>query len=109
MYTTDDQGRLLTVFGSDKNLRYRIPFGPVDATIAYLREHASADRHLVGVLGQDLQDRGEVDRDDKGRHPRAEDRGHGPAKRRASGASWDLTRWGCCGTRTLWCFLSRRS
>jgi hypothetical protein len=52
-YITDDQGRLLTVFGSDKNLRYRIPFGPVEAAIDYLREHASADRHLLAVMGDD--------------------------------------------------------
>ena len=51
-YTTDDQGRLLTVFGSDKNLRYRIPFGAVEDTIAYLREHASTDRHLLAVHGR---------------------------------------------------------
>ncbi len=52
-YTTDDQGRLLTVFGSDKNLRYRIPFGAVEDVIAYLREHASPDRHLLAVMGDD--------------------------------------------------------
>ncbi len=52
-YTTDDQGRLLTVFGSDKNLRYRIPFGAVDDVIAYLAEHASPDRHLLAVMGDD--------------------------------------------------------
>ena len=52
-YTTDDQGRLLTVFGSDKNLRYRIPFGAVDEVIAYLAEHASPDRHLLAVMGDD--------------------------------------------------------
>jgi hypothetical protein len=52
-YTTDDQGRLLTVFGSDKNLRYRIPFGAVEDVIAYLAEHASPDRHLLAVMGDD--------------------------------------------------------
>ena len=51
-YTTDDQGRLLTVFGSDKNLRYRIPFGAVEDVIAYLAEHASPDRHLLGGHGR---------------------------------------------------------
>ena len=37
-YTTDDQGHLLTVFGTEKGLRYRIPFGEVDDLIAYLRD-----------------------------------------------------------------------
>jgi 4-alpha-glucanotransferase len=52
-YTTEDQGRLLTVFGSDKNLRYRIPFGAVEDVIAYLAAHASPDRHLLAVMGDD--------------------------------------------------------
>ena len=52
-YTTDDQGRLLTVFASDKGLRYRMPFGEVDDTIAYLREHATEAGGLLGVMGDD--------------------------------------------------------
>ena len=32
-YTTDDQGRLLTVFGTEQGLRYRIPFHDVDEVI----------------------------------------------------------------------------
>ena len=52
-YTTDDQGRLLTVFGSDKNLRYRIPFGAVEDVIAYLARARHADRHLLAVMGDD--------------------------------------------------------
>ena len=42
-YTTDDQGRLLTIFGTEKGLRYRIPWRPVDELIDYLREAATGD------------------------------------------------------------------
>ena len=52
-YTTDDQGRLLTVFASDKGLRYRIPFGAVEDTVAYLRDHATEDGHVLGMMGDD--------------------------------------------------------
>ncbi|MBF6605297.1 MAG: DUF1926 domain-containing protein [Chloroflexi bacterium] len=52
-YTTDDQGRLLTIFASDKGLRYRLPFGDVDEAIAYLRDHATDDGHLLGTMGDD--------------------------------------------------------
>ena len=36
-YTTDDQGRRLTIFGTEKGLRYRIPWRPVPELIEYLR------------------------------------------------------------------------
>jgi len=52
-YTTDDQGHLLTVFGTEKGLRYLIPFGGVDDVIAYLREHATEDGERVGMMGDD--------------------------------------------------------
>ncbi len=52
-YTTDDQGRLLTVFGTEQGLRYRIPFQPVDAVIDYLREHATEAGERVGMMGDD--------------------------------------------------------
>jgi 4-alpha-glucanotransferase len=52
-YTTDDQGRLLTLFGSDKELRYRIPFGEVDDTITYLRGIAGEDGHALATMGDD--------------------------------------------------------
>ena len=40
-YTTEDQGHLLRVFGTEQGLRYRIPFREVDEVIEYLREHAT--------------------------------------------------------------------
>ena len=52
-YTTDDQGHLLTVFGTEKGLRYRIPFGDADDVIAYLRAHATEDGERVGMMGDD--------------------------------------------------------
>ena len=52
-YTTEDQGRVLTVFGTEQGLRYRIPFGGVEDVIAYLRDHATDDGTRVGVMGDD--------------------------------------------------------
>jgi alpha-amylase len=52
-YTTEDQGRLLTVFGTEQGLRYRIPFHAVDEVIEYLREHATEAGDRVGTMGDD--------------------------------------------------------
>ncbi len=52
-YSTDDQGYRLLVFGSEQGLRYRIPFRPADEVIDYLREHATEDGRLVGMMGDD--------------------------------------------------------
>jgi 4-alpha-glucanotransferase len=52
-YTTEDQGRTLRVFGTERGLRYRIPFREVDEVIAYLREHATDDGSRVGMMGDD--------------------------------------------------------
>ena len=52
-YTTDDQGSILTVFGTEKGLRYGIPFGDVDDVIGYLREHATEEGERVGMMGDD--------------------------------------------------------
>jgi 4-alpha-glucanotransferase len=40
-HSTEDQGRLLTVFGTEQGLRSRIPFQPVPEVIDYLRTHAT--------------------------------------------------------------------
>jgi len=40
-YTTDDQGRRLTVFGTEQGLRYMIPFQDVEKVIEHLRAHAT--------------------------------------------------------------------
>ena len=52
-YTTDDQGKLLTVFGTEKGLRYFIPFGTVEDVIAHLRDHATEDGERLGMMGDD--------------------------------------------------------
>ena len=52
-YTTDDQGRLVSVFGTEQGLRYLIPFQPVDEVIAYLKAHATAGGERVGMMGDD--------------------------------------------------------
>ena len=52
-YTTEDQASLLTVFGTEQGLRYRIPFREVDEVIGYLREHATEDGERVGMMGDD--------------------------------------------------------
>jgi 4-alpha-glucanotransferase len=52
-YSTDDQGKLVRVFGTERGLRYRIPFRDVDEVIAYLGEHATDDGSRVGTMGDD--------------------------------------------------------
>jgi 4-alpha-glucanotransferase len=52
-YTTEDQGRLLTVFGTEQGLRYRIPFGTVDDVIEHLRANATEAGDRLGTMGDD--------------------------------------------------------
>ncbi len=52
-YTTEDQGHLLRVFGTEQGLRYRIPFRDVEDVIAYLRDHATEAGDRVGMMGDD--------------------------------------------------------
>jgi 4-alpha-glucanotransferase len=52
-YTTDDQGKVLTVFGTEQGLRYRIPFFDVEEVIGYLRDHATETGERVGTMGDD--------------------------------------------------------
>jgi alpha-amylase len=52
-YTTDDQGKVLTVFGTEQGLRYRIPFADVDDVIGYLRDHATDEGDRLGTMGDD--------------------------------------------------------
>ncbi len=52
-YTTEDQGHLLRVFGSEQGLRYGIPFGDVDEVIEHLRAHATEAGDRVGMMGDD--------------------------------------------------------
>jgi hypothetical protein len=52
-YSTDDQGQLLRVFGTEQGLRYRIPFRDVEEVIDYLREHATDGGERIGTMGDD--------------------------------------------------------
>ena len=52
-FTTDDQGRRLAIFPSAKALRYLMPFGDVEATLAELRAHALEGGGLLGTMGDD--------------------------------------------------------
>jgi hypothetical protein len=52
-YTTDDQGKVLTVFGTEQGLRYRIPFFDVDEVIGYLRDQSTEAGERVGTMGDD--------------------------------------------------------
>ncbi len=52
-YTTEDQGHLLRVFGTEQGLRYRIPFRDVSEVIDYLRDHATENGDRVGMMGDD--------------------------------------------------------
>ncbi len=51
-YTTEDQGHLLRVFGTEQGLRYRIPFREVSEVIDHLREHATDAGDRVGDDGR---------------------------------------------------------
>ncbi|HEV7809257.1 MAG TPA: alpha-amylase/4-alpha-glucanotransferase domain-containing protein, partial [Candidatus Limnocylindrales bacterium] len=52
-YTTDDQGKVITVYGTEQGLRYRVPFSPVESVIEHLREHATEAGDRVGTMGDD--------------------------------------------------------
>lgn len=52
-YTTDDQGKLLTIFATEQGLRYRIPWQPVDDLIDYMRANATDDGERLGIMGDD--------------------------------------------------------
>ena len=52
-FSTDDQGRRLAIFPSAKALRYLMPFGDVEATLAELRAHALEGGGLLGTMGDD--------------------------------------------------------
>ena len=52
-YTTEDQGAVVRLFGTEQGLRYLIPFGSVEDTIAHLRANATADGARLGMMGDD--------------------------------------------------------
>jgi hypothetical protein len=52
-YVTEDQGNLLTIFGTEHGLRLLIPFHEVHEVIDHLRAHATDDGHRLGMMGDD--------------------------------------------------------
>ncbi len=52
-YVTEEQGQTLKLFGTSKQLRYLIPWSPVEEVIAYLRSEATEDGAKVAVMGDD--------------------------------------------------------
>jgi 4-alpha-glucanotransferase len=52
-YVTEDQGNLLTIFGTEHGLRLLIPFREVDEVIDHLRDHATEDGRRLGMMGDD--------------------------------------------------------
>jgi 4-alpha-glucanotransferase len=52
-YITEDQGRVLTVFGSDRRLRYGIPFGSVEDIVEGLEANATPAGDRLAFMGDD--------------------------------------------------------
>ena len=52
-YATEDQGQLISVFGTEQGLRNRIPFRPVEDVIEHLRLSATEDGSRLGTMGDD--------------------------------------------------------
>jgi len=52
-YLTEDQGRVISIFPSDEDLRYMIPFAPPDVVINYLIDRSTDDGSRLLVYGDD--------------------------------------------------------
>src|SRR5258708_8413482 len=52
-YATEDQSSVLKVYATSKELRYTIPWRPVDETIEALRSLATPDGKRIAVMGDD--------------------------------------------------------
>ena len=52
-YSTEDQGQLISVFGTEQGLRNRIPFRTVEDVIEHLRLSATEDGSRLGTMGDD--------------------------------------------------------
>ena len=52
-YLTEDQGQKVTVFPIHRELRYLVPFGTPEETVAWLRSVAEGGAGRVAVLGDD--------------------------------------------------------
>ncbi len=57
-FTTEEDSRKLDLFPISENLRYKIPFSPVDETIAYLEslaDSASSNSHTAAIYFDDIE------------------------------------------------------
>jgi 4-alpha-glucanotransferase len=54
-YLAEDRGQTVTVFAGQKKLRYLLPFGGVEESIAWLREAASHHPGGVAAMGDDME------------------------------------------------------
>jgi alpha-amylase len=54
-YLAEDHGETVTLFPGQKKLRYLLPFGGVDETIAWLREAANSHPDGVAAMGDDME------------------------------------------------------
>ena len=54
-YIAEDRGRTIRLIPGQKILRYLIPFGTVDETIAYLRNAATAHPGGMAAMGDDME------------------------------------------------------
>jgi len=52
-YLTEDQGKIISVFPSDEDLRYMIPFAPPDVVVNYLIEKGNEEGTRLLVYGDD--------------------------------------------------------
>ncbi len=52
-YTTEDQGKVISVFPISQRLRYLIPFQDVSVCIDYFRQLANEDKDIVVVMADD--------------------------------------------------------
>ncbi len=54
-YLTEDEGLSVKIFPIQERLRYLVPFHPVDETIAWLNDHATASGTRCAVLHDDYE------------------------------------------------------
>jgi len=52
-YATEDQGKIVKVYATSKDLRYTIPWHPVEETITLLRSLATPNGQRILVMGDD--------------------------------------------------------
>jgi hypothetical protein len=54
-YLAEDHGKTVTLFAGQKILRYLVPFGGVDESIAWLRDAASTHPGGIAAMGDDME------------------------------------------------------